>query len=126
MSATRQAIASSAARATCAGRVPAVMPATTARAPGRHHGAPSPLSAGRTRTPPLSGTVAASAASAAGSLASPSSPLSHSSSAPAVNTPPSRAYSTRPSIPQATVGSSAPRGSMRSAPVCASTKTPVP
>ena len=46
-SATRQAIASSAARATWPGRVAEVAPAITARASGRHHGAPIPASAGQ-------------------------------------------------------------------------------
>ena len=56
MSATRHAIASSAARAMCAGRDPAVSPAITARASGFHHGAPTPASAGSTRTPAVSST----------------------------------------------------------------------
>ncbi len=109
-SATRQAIASNEARAMWAGRVPDVSPAITARASDSHHGAPTPASAGSTRTPPASSTSAAAAASAAGSAASPRSRLSHSSSAPAVNTPPSIAHSTRPSTRQATVGSRPPPG----------------
>ena len=65
-SATRHAIASNAARARCAGRAPAVRPPITARASGLHHGAPTPDSAGSTRTPPASSTAAAAAASASG------------------------------------------------------------
>jgi len=125
-SATRQAMASRAARATCPGLTPAVSPATTPRAPGRHQGAPTPASAGSTRTPPSSSTAAAAAASAGGSSASPRSRLSHSSSAPAVNTPPSSAHSTSPLTLHATVGSSPPPGDGRSVPAWASTNTPVP
>ena len=46
----------------------------------------------------------ASRDSAGGSSARPRSRLSHSSSAPAVNTPPSSAYSTRSATLHATVG----------------------
>ena len=57
-SATRQAMPSNAARATCARVVPAVRPAIVPRASGRHHGAPTPVMPGSTRAPPLSGTAA--------------------------------------------------------------------
>ena len=57
--ATRQAIASRAARATCPGPAPALNPAITPRESGRHHGAPRPASAGSTRTPPASSTLSA-------------------------------------------------------------------
>ena len=50
-SATRQAMPSSAARATCARVVPPCIPASTARASGRHHGAPRPARPGSTRAP---------------------------------------------------------------------------
>src|SRR5207237_904361 len=70
-SATRQAIDSSAARAMWADREPEVCPATTALASDFHQGAPTPASAGRTRTPPASSTSAAIAARAGGSAASP-------------------------------------------------------
>ena len=99
MSATRQAIASSVARATCGGREPPVVPprpparraatrglrarrAPAARAPRRH---PRP--------------ALARPAKAAGSGASPRSRERYSSSAPAVNTPPSSAHSTSPFDP---------------------------
>ena len=65
-SATRQAIPSSAARATCARVVPPSSPASTARAFGRHHGAPIPASAGSTRALPESSASRASSPSAAG------------------------------------------------------------
>ena len=111
MSATRQAIASSAARPIWPARTPDVSPAMTARASERHQGAPSPASAGSTRTPPASSAAAAAAASAAGSSARPRSRLSHSSRAPAVKTPPSIAHSgAPPRTLQATVGSSPPVG----------------
>ena len=54
--------------------------------------------------------------SAGGSGASPRSRESHSSSAPAVNTPPSSAHSTSPLTRQATVGSSPPVPAGRSVP----------
>jgi len=73
------------------GLAAAVRPVIAARASGTHHGAPIPASAGRTLTPPESSTVRASSVSAGGSGARPSSPLNHSSSAPAVKTPPSSA-----------------------------------
>ena len=77
---------------------------------GRHHGAPIPASPGSTRAPPESSASRASSPSAGGSAATPSSRQSHSSIAPAANTPPSSAYSMRPAIVQATVGSSPPAG----------------
>ena len=77
---------------------------------GRHHGAPIPASPGSTRAPPESSASRASSPSAAGSAATPSSRHSHSSIAPAANTPPSSAYSVRPAIVQATVGSRPPAG----------------
>ena len=98
MSATRQAIASSAARAMCAGRARRGQPGhhrPRLRTPprraeagqrGQHADTAGVLHLGRGRP-----------ASAAGSAASPRSRESHSSSAPAVKTPPSSAHSTRPS-----------------------------
>ena len=53
------AIASTTARAMCA-FVPRVMPRIAPRAYGSHHGEPSPVNAGTTYTPPLSGTLSAS------------------------------------------------------------------
>ena len=125
-SATRQAMPSSAARATFTRVVPPCIPAITARASGFHQGAPSPARPGSTRAPPLSSAARASSVSAAGFSAIPSSRHIHSSIAPAANTPPSIAYSMRPSMRQATVGSSPPDGSGTWSPTWPSTKTPVP
>src|ERR1700745_3865142 len=80
------------------------MPEITARALGRHQGAPIPASPGRTRAPAELSASRASSLSAGGSSAMPSWLHIHSSIAPAAKTPPSRAYSTCPSIPQGTGG----------------------
>ena len=55
-SAVWNAIASTTARAMCARVVPRVMPTIVPRAYGSHHGEPSPVNAGTTNTPPVSGT----------------------------------------------------------------------
>ena len=55
-SAVWNAIASTTARARCARVVPRVMPTIVPRAYGSHHGEPSPVNAGTTYTPPVSGT----------------------------------------------------------------------
>ena len=85
-----------------------------------------PASPGSTRAPAELSASRASLLSAGGSSAIPSWLHIHSSIAPAAKTPPSSAYSTLPSILQATVGSSPPAGSGTPSPTCASTKTPVP
>ena len=54
-SAVWNAIASTTARARCARVVPRVMPTIVPRAYGSHHGEPSPVNAGTTHTPPVSG-----------------------------------------------------------------------
>ena len=77
---------------------------------GATTGRRSPPAPGSTCAPPESAASRASSPSAGGSAATPSSRQSHSSIAPAANTPPSSAYSVRPAIVQATVGSSPPAG----------------
>ena len=110
-SATRQAIASSAARPMWPARVP------RGRARRSPRGRPAATTARRCRRAPAAPARRprprprrAAAASAGGSAARPRSRLSHSSSAPAVKTPPSSAHSTWPSTRQATVGSRPPLG----------------
>ena len=61
MSATCNAMDSSAARAMCARVVPRVRPTMVPRAYASQCGAPKPANAGTRNTPPVSGTLAASA-----------------------------------------------------------------
>ncbi len=63
------------------------------RASASQYGAPSPVNAGTTYTPPVSGTLRATALVSATSSTRPSSSRSHCKSAPAMNTLPSSAYS---------------------------------
>jgi len=80
-SALESAMASRAALAMCAFVVPRVIPMIAPRAWGSHSGAPSPVNAGTTATPPLSGTEAASGSISAEWLMTPISSLSHCTSA---------------------------------------------
>ena len=88
-SATESEIAWSAARAIWAAVVPRVMPTSNPRACGSQKGAPRPVSAGTSITPPVSATLRASGSM---SLARPMMPRpsrSHPTSEPATNTEPS-------------------------------------
>lgn len=82
---------SSVALTSCARVKPRVMPVIVPRAYWFQYGAPRPVKAGTTYTPPVSATERASASEAAASGMSFSSSLSHCTAAPAVNTLPSRA-----------------------------------
>ncbi len=102
-----------------------MIPAQTARASLRHHGAPMPASAGRKRTPPASSTERASASVSPTSATSPIPSRSQSITVPAENTPPSTAYVVTPSTVQATTGRR-PSGVGGVVPAFARMKMPVP
>ena len=65
------------------------------RAFGSQWGAPRPANAGTRKTPPVSGTLAASRSTSAEEEKKPSPSRSHCTTAPAMNTLPSSAYSLR-------------------------------
>ena len=88
-SAVWNAIDSTTARAMCAFPVPRVMPTIVPRAYGSHHGEPSPVNAGTTYTPPLSGTHAASGPVSLASVMMPSPSRSHWIAAPVTKIAPS-------------------------------------
>ena len=90
-SVTCAAMQDSTARAMCARPVPRVMPRIAPRAYMSQQGAPSPVKAGTTTTPPLSGTVAASASISGAEEMMPSSSRSHWMVLPPLNTLPSSA-----------------------------------
>jgi len=125
-SATWKAMASSAARARCPAVVPRVIPAISPRAYGSQCGAPSPANAGTRYTPPLSGTLAASASTSAAVRISPSPSRSHCTTAPPMKTLPSIAYCTRWPIREAIVVSRPERLGTACSPVFSSMKQPVP
>ena len=85
------AIDSSAARAMWAPLLPRLRPSTVPRAAASQYGAPSPVKAGTSTTPPLSGTLAASASTSAAFFTRPSASRSHCTTAPPMNTLPSSA-----------------------------------
>ena len=91
MSADWKAIPSRAARAMWPAVVPRVMPTIVPRAYWSQCGAPSPANAGTRYTPPLSGTVAASASTSSADAMIPSPSRSHCTTAPPMKTLPSRA-----------------------------------
>ena len=90
-SATWNATASSVARTSMSAVVPRVMPSTAPRAPASHHGAPRPVNAGTTWTPPASGVLRAIASVSFAARTSPSPSRSHCTAAPAAKTLPSSA-----------------------------------
>src|SRR2546425_5585646 len=92
-SALWKAIDSSAARAMCAREVPRVRPSIAPRARGSQCGAPRPTKAGTRYTPPLSRTLAASLSISEEDEKNCNSSRSHCTTAPPMNTLPSRAYS---------------------------------
>ena len=69
--------------------VPRVMPRMVPRACGSQSGAPSPVSAGTNTTPPLSGTVEASASDSAAEPIKPRPSRSHWIAAPVTKIAPS-------------------------------------
>ena len=75
----------------CAGVVSRVRPKIPPRASGSQCGAPNPVNAGTSTTPPLSGTVPASPAERAGSATSRRVSLSHCMVPPALKIVPSTA-----------------------------------
>ncbi|OPZ05783.1 MAG: hypothetical protein BWZ09_00883 [Alphaproteobacteria bacterium ADurb.BinA305] len=85
------AIASSAARAMCAAPLPRDRPSRVPRACGSQYGAPSPVKAGTSTTPPLSGTLAAKASTSDARFTSPRPSRNHCTTAPPMNTLPSSA-----------------------------------
>src|SRR5215472_16568147 len=101
------------------------MPNTVPLASGSQSGAPSPVSAGTNTTPPVSGTVRASASLGPASFSRPRPSRSHWIAAPVTNTDPSSAYvsAPEPSI-QATVDSNPFPGRATELPVFASTNDP--
>ena len=117
---------SSAARAMCAAVVPRVIPTIVPRAYGSQCGAPSPAKAGTRYTPPLSGTLVASASMSAACRISPRPSRSHCTTAPPMNTLPSSAYSVRPPICHATVVTSCWLDARGVVPMFCSRKQPVP
>ena len=86
-----KAIASSVARAMWAAVVPRVRPRIVPRAAASQCGAPSPVNAGTTTTPPVSGTEAASGSTSCSRSMIPSPSRSQSTAAPLTKTEPSRA-----------------------------------
>ncbi len=80
-------------------------PVTVPRASASQCGVPSPTKAGTKCTPPVSGTLRASASLSAAAWMSPSPSRSHCTAAPAMNTLPSSAYAGSPRGPQAAVAS---------------------
>ena len=98
------------------------------RASASQYGAPSPVKAGTTYTPPVSGTLRAMAHVSATSSMRPSSSRSHCKRAPAMNTLPSSAYSGpgAPGAEAASVVTSRWVERHASRPVCMSRKQPVP
>ena len=88
---TSRAIPSSAARAMWPARVPRSIPAMTPRASARQWGAPRPVSAGTKTTPPVSGTLRASASTSFADRMIPSPSRSHCTAAPAMKADPSSA-----------------------------------
>ena len=90
-SALWKAIASSVALARCALVVPRERPTMVPRACGSQYGDPSPESAGTKKTPPASGTLAASGPTSAEFAMIPRPSRSHCTAAPPTNTLPSRA-----------------------------------
>ena len=89
-SATDRAIDSSAARAMWPLPVAREIPITSPRAKGSQWGAPRPVSAGTTNTPPLSSTLRASGSISLACLIIPSPSRSQLTRLPATNTDPSR------------------------------------
>ena len=89
-------------------------------------GAPKPVKAGTTYTPPLSGTFRAKYSLSAASVMRRSSSRSHWITAPPTNTLPSRAYWTFPSSPAAMVVTSPFRLRTSFSPVFINKKQPVP
>ena len=126
MSLTEKAIPSSVARTMCALVVPRVNPRIAPRAYMSHSGAPRPVKAGTTTTPPLSGTEPARVSVSAESLMMPSPSRNHCTAAPAMNTLPSRAYVTLPPSLQATVDNMPCVERTMCSPVLTRIKLPVP
>ena len=96
------------------------------RACGSQCGTPSPVNAGTRTTPPESGTEAASGSTSSVELIRPSPSRSQRTTAPPVNTLPSRAYRACPSVEQAIVVSSPRSDGCGADPVWSSAKQPVP
>ena len=106
--------------------MPRVKPTITPRACSSQYGAPRPVKAGTRYTPPVSGTCRAAASLSEASAIRPRPSRSHWIVAPATNTLPSSAYSTRPSIPQAIVVTRPDCDAAGFVPVFISRKQPVP
>jgi hypothetical protein len=117
---------SSAARAMCATFVPRVRPVIVPRASGFQYGAPRPVKAGTTITPPASGTLSASDCTSVLLLIACRPSRSHCTTAPPTNTLPSIAYSGRAESCAALVVSKPFDEVWNFSPVCISRKQPVP
>ena len=105
---------------------PRVRPRIAPRAYASQCGAPSPANAGTKQTPPLSGTLSASASTSCAEAMIFRPSRSHCTTAPPMNTEPSSAYSRRPSRSHATVVSRLLTEATAVVPVFISRKQPVP
>ena len=103
-------------------------PTHTPRASERHLGANKPLNAGTKYTPPVSGTVAASASTSDARSITPRLSRNHCTPAPAMATEPSNAYAGVAVAPNchATVVSKPCEDGTGAGPVLSSMKHPVP
>ena len=125
-SATWKAMLSSAARAMCPGVVSRRRPISMPPACGSQCGAPRPTNAGTNTTPPVSGTLAASASTSAEEPISLRLSRSHCTTAPPIKMLPSSAYSRRCCALAASVVMSRCFERTNSVPMFCSRKQPVP
>src|SRR5262245_33121799 len=96
------------------------------RAYGSQCGAPSPTNAGTTTTPSDEGTLVASRSTSTDDLITPRPSRSHCTTAPAMNTAPSRQYVVFPPTCQPTVVSNLCWLARGCSPILSSMKQPVP
>ena len=106
--------------------VPRVRPTMAPRASGFQYGAPRPVKAGTNITPPLSGTLSASACTSLLALIAFRPSRSHCTTAPPMKTLPSSANCGRASGCAALVVIRPFAETSKRAPVCISMKQPVP
>src|SRR5205814_9085990 len=101
-------------------------PTIAPRAYGSQCGAPRPTNAGTTTTPSDVGTLPASFSTSTDALITPRPSRSHCTTAPAINTAPSRQYVVLPPTCQPTVVRSLCCDSRGCWPMLSSMKQPVP